>query len=302
MPPQAYKLDANVAGNALDVLANFNIGTTTDAVTSYRRLRPGLTLKADPGRLRKGERTEVRFTVLDAGDSVSGARVKVAGRSGATDAEGRVTLSLRSRRGVRAVTHSGYTAATRRIGSTRLSVRPPGIPGRHACPRRKDERDLTRRGRPGAGGDRRHGLGSGPRRAIPSPGAAAAVPWRRRQRGARLVPGRRDDRPAPTRPPLPSASDAAVSRRLARAVLARAEPEQTEKLHWDAPLGLGTVGTALGAAKILRELRALIARDRGDGLLRLRSAPRGDRRVDRRAGLSRRTRDALPRARTRRGS
>lgn len=114
---QAYKLDANAAGNALDVLANFNIDTTTDAVTSYRRLRAGLTLKANPGRLRKGEQTEVRFTVLDAGDAVSGARVKVAGRSGTTDGRGRVTLSLKLRRAVNArATRSGYTAATKRIG------------------------------------------------------------------------------------------------------------------------------------------------------------------------------------------
>jgi hypothetical protein len=114
---QAYKLDANAAGNALDVLANFNIDTTTDAVTSYRRLRPGLTLKASPRRVRKGERTEVRFTVRDAGAAVSGARVKVAGRFGTTNGRGRVTLSLKSRRAVEArATRSGYTAATRRIG------------------------------------------------------------------------------------------------------------------------------------------------------------------------------------------
>ncbi len=114
---QAYKLDANAAGNALDVLANFNIGTTTDAVTSYRRLQPGLTLKARPGRLRRDEPTEVRFTVRDAGDAVSGARVKVAGRSATTDDRGRVTLTLRSARAVTAAaTRSGYTSATKRLG------------------------------------------------------------------------------------------------------------------------------------------------------------------------------------------
>ena len=43
---QAYKLDASAAGGALDVLGNFNIGTTTSAVTSYRRILPGLTLGA----------------------------------------------------------------------------------------------------------------------------------------------------------------------------------------------------------------------------------------------------------------
>ena len=113
---QAYRLDASAAGNALDVLANFNIGSTTDAVTSYRRLRPGLTLKASPNRLPKGDRTTVRFTVLDAGDAVSGARVRVGGRSGTTDDNGRVTLSLELRRAIEArATRSGYTSATRRI-------------------------------------------------------------------------------------------------------------------------------------------------------------------------------------------
>ena len=114
---QAYKLDANAAGNALDVLAGFNLGATTDASTSYRRLRPGLTLQASPGRLRKGEQTEVRFTVSDAGDAVRGARIKVAGRSGTTDGKGRVTLTVRSSRALKArATRAGYTAATKRLG------------------------------------------------------------------------------------------------------------------------------------------------------------------------------------------
>lgn len=113
---QAYQLDANAAGNTLDVLANFNIGSASDAVTSYRRLKPGLTLKASPGRLRKGKPTEVRFTVRDAGDAVRGARVKVGGRSGTTNSKGRVRLTLRSRRAVRAkATRTGYTAATKRL-------------------------------------------------------------------------------------------------------------------------------------------------------------------------------------------
>ena len=113
---QAYKLDANVAGNALDVLANFNIGTTSDAATSYRRLKPGLTLRASPGRLRRGNQTEVRFTVRDAGDPVRGARVKAGGRSGTTNSKGRVTLTLRSRRAVEAqATRTGYTGATKRL-------------------------------------------------------------------------------------------------------------------------------------------------------------------------------------------
>ena len=114
---QAYKLDANAAGNALDVLANFNIGTTTDAVTSYRRLRPGLTLKASPGRLRKGERTEVRFTVLDAGDAVQRRARQGRGpvghhrRQGPRDADPEVEQGRQAR-----ATRSGYTAATKRLG------------------------------------------------------------------------------------------------------------------------------------------------------------------------------------------
>jgi hypothetical protein len=117
---QAYKLDANAAGDALDVLAGFNIGRTTDAATSYRRLHPGLTLQSSPGRLRKGEPTEVRFTVLDAGDPVSGARVRVAGQSGTTNGKGRVTLTLTSSRAVRAkATRTGYTAASKRLGLRR---------------------------------------------------------------------------------------------------------------------------------------------------------------------------------------
>lgn len=117
---QAYRLDANGTGNALDVLANFNIGTSTDAVTSYRRLLPGLTLTASPARLRRGRPTNVRFTVRDAGAAVRGARVTVPGRSGATDSRGRVTITLQSKKAVRArATRSGYTAATKRLGVRR---------------------------------------------------------------------------------------------------------------------------------------------------------------------------------------
>lgn len=117
---QAYALDASAAGNPLDVLANFNIGTSSTAVTSYRRLLPGLTLQASPGRVRDGEPTAVRFTVTDAGDAVSGAVVRVGGRSGATDGRGRVTLTLRTSRAITArATRTGYTAATARLGVRR---------------------------------------------------------------------------------------------------------------------------------------------------------------------------------------
>jgi hypothetical protein len=114
---QAYKLDASAVGGALDVLGNFNIGTTTSAVTSYRRILPGLTLTARPGRLRRGTETEVSFTVRDAGAPVKGARVRAGGRSATTDRRGHATLTLTSRRPVTArATHPAYAAATKRLG------------------------------------------------------------------------------------------------------------------------------------------------------------------------------------------
>ena len=76
---QAYRLDANAAGDALDVLGVFNLGTSSDASTFHRRLLPGLTLTAAPGRLRRGRRTSVTFTVRDAGDPVKGAKVAAGG-------------------------------------------------------------------------------------------------------------------------------------------------------------------------------------------------------------------------------
>jgi hypothetical protein len=113
---QAYKVDASAAGGTLDVLANFNIDTSTTTVTSYRRLRPGLTLQARPQKLRKGRETAVRFTVRDAGDAVKGAKVAAAGASGTSNAEGRVTLTIKANRAVAAsATRSGYTRATKRL-------------------------------------------------------------------------------------------------------------------------------------------------------------------------------------------
>ena len=73
---QANNLSSSAAGGMLDVLANFNIGTTPATAIYHRRLLPGLTLRAAPRRLRQGVSQDVRFTVTDAGDPVSGARVR----------------------------------------------------------------------------------------------------------------------------------------------------------------------------------------------------------------------------------
>jgi hypothetical protein len=114
---QAYKLDASAMGGLLDVLGNFNIGTTTTAVTSHRRIRPGLTLRVRPRAVRRGVGTSVRFTVLDAGDPVQGARVTAGGEAGQTNGDGRVTLAITARQRLRArAKHTGYTLAVRRLG------------------------------------------------------------------------------------------------------------------------------------------------------------------------------------------
>ena len=58
----------------------------------------------------------MRFTVRDAGDAVRGAKVKAGGESGTTDGRGRVTLTIKSGKAVKAeATRSGYTAATKRL-------------------------------------------------------------------------------------------------------------------------------------------------------------------------------------------
>lgn len=113
---QAYKVDASAVGGVLDVLGEFNTGTTTTAVVSHRRIKPGLTVKAFPGAIPSGNPTDVEFRVLDAGDPVRGARVRVDRRSGTTNSGGRVTLSVSTRTPVRArVTHPDYTSASKRL-------------------------------------------------------------------------------------------------------------------------------------------------------------------------------------------
>ena len=96
---QTYSVDANATGTALDVLALFGIGTTSGGSTYVTRTLPGLTLKAARG----------TFTVTDAGEPVKGARVKIAGRSGKTDAKGRVKLGVR--RGTATASAPGYEHA-----------------------------------------------------------------------------------------------------------------------------------------------------------------------------------------------
>lgn len=115
--PAAYRLGASPIGGALDVLANFNIGTEPRSATYHSRILPGLTLRASPRRLRRGRPQDVRFVVSDAGDPVRGARVTAGGASGLTAQDGSVTLRLPGQAVTVKAAKRGYTAAQRRLGA-----------------------------------------------------------------------------------------------------------------------------------------------------------------------------------------
>jgi hypothetical protein len=118
-PPGAasdYRLDASATGGALDLFGSFAFGTSSSVSTWYRRLLPGLTLTASPGKLHSGRRTRVTFLVTDAGDPVKGARVSAGGHSGATNAKGKVTLELETQHALSATaTDAGYVVAGARL-------------------------------------------------------------------------------------------------------------------------------------------------------------------------------------------
>ncbi len=111
-----YRLDASASGGELDAFGVFSLGVESTAATYHRRLLPGLSLKAVPRKLRRGETRKVRFTVTDAGDPVAGATVRAGGRSGKTGADGRAKLRLKGRAGLRArATQRGYVPASVRL-------------------------------------------------------------------------------------------------------------------------------------------------------------------------------------------
>jgi hypothetical protein len=112
----AYHLDASAIGSSLDVLTSFVLGTGSPLATYHRRVRPGLTLTAKPGSVRRGKDVKVTFRVLDAGDPVKGATVRAGGHSGKTNRKGRVTLTVHAGRKASArATAPGYTGAVRRL-------------------------------------------------------------------------------------------------------------------------------------------------------------------------------------------
>ena len=113
----AYQLDASAVGGKLDLLANFSLGTTSATATYHQRVLPGLTLRARPAVLGRGDTRRITFTVRDAGSAVRGARVGAAGRSATTNGAGRVVLSLKGigRAITATATRVGYEKAERRL-------------------------------------------------------------------------------------------------------------------------------------------------------------------------------------------
>jgi hypothetical protein len=112
----AYHVDASAAGGSLDLLTSFVLGSGSPLATYHRRIQPGLTLNARPGSVRRGT-AKVRFTVLDAGAPVRGARVKAGGASGKTNAKGKVRLTVHAagRKLKARATAPGYAGAVRKL-------------------------------------------------------------------------------------------------------------------------------------------------------------------------------------------
>jgi hypothetical protein len=100
-----FTLDISGTSSGADLLAVFGVDDQPSASTYVTRVLPGLSLAA------KRAKHRVTFTVTDAGDPVKGATVKAGGKSGKTDAKGKLVLTLKSKTASRA-TATGYEPAT----------------------------------------------------------------------------------------------------------------------------------------------------------------------------------------------
>lgn len=107
-PPRGATVTYNLAGNAelgpLDLIALVAKGS--DLRQWHQRIEPGLTLSYTSAR------GKIKFKVTDAGTPVRGARVRAGGRSGRTNAHGKVTIRLRAGSYRSKATKTGYHAAS----------------------------------------------------------------------------------------------------------------------------------------------------------------------------------------------
>ena len=109
-----YHLDGNATSKAVDLFVNATPNLSANAVTYYKRALPGLSLTSSRAKLPRGQRVAVTFAVRDAGDAVKGAKVKAGGKSGTTNAQGKVTLRITGKgKSLKAtVGKSGYTGSS----------------------------------------------------------------------------------------------------------------------------------------------------------------------------------------------
>jgi hypothetical protein len=106
-PGRIFQLNLDARLDRVDAV----IRTESDAGTvglATDQIRPGLTLEASGGKKQS-------FRVLDAGDPIARAKVKVAGRTLTTDAKGRATTHLTRGRYVATASKAGYVGATARV-------------------------------------------------------------------------------------------------------------------------------------------------------------------------------------------
>jgi hypothetical protein len=102
-----WRLDGEGSLGPLDLVANVQ---TSDAAFWFRRILPRLSLHGSA--LGNGL---ARFVVTDAGDPLAGAKVRLRGARGTTDASGVVTLRTRAGRATATAAKPGYVGASVRV-------------------------------------------------------------------------------------------------------------------------------------------------------------------------------------------
>jgi hypothetical protein len=106
-PGRIFQLNLDAQRDRVDAV----LRTQSDAGTvglATDQIRPGLTLVARGG-------TTQSFRVLEAGDPIAAARIRVAGRTLTTDVKGRATADLRPGRHTATASKRGYVNATTQV-------------------------------------------------------------------------------------------------------------------------------------------------------------------------------------------
>jgi hypothetical protein len=106
-PGRIFQLNLDARLDRVDAVIRTESGAGTVGLATDQ-IQPGLTLVATGGKTQT-------FRVLDAGDPIVGAKVKVAGRSLTTNAKGRATADLRPGRYTATASKGGYVGAKTRV-------------------------------------------------------------------------------------------------------------------------------------------------------------------------------------------